>query len=43
MQDIERTARGILKKFEAPEDYDKIKIVFWYDKDKTVDTFARRS
>ena len=28
MQDIERTTRGILKKFEAPEDYDKIKIVF---------------
>ena len=28
----------MLKKFEAPDDYEKRKIVFWYDKDKTVDT-----
>ena len=37
MQDIERTTRSILKKFEAPDDYEKRKIVFWYDKDETAD------
>ena len=38
VQNIERTTRSMLKKFEAPDDYEKRKIVFWYDKDKTVDT-----
>ena len=38
MQNIEKTLQGILKKFEVPDDYEKRKIVFWYDKDKTVDT-----
>ncbi|MFV9632037.1 MAG: hypothetical protein ACNYWM_13365 [Methanosarcinales archaeon] len=38
MQNIEKTIQSILKKFEEPDDYEKRKIVFWYDKDKTVDT-----
>ena len=38
MQNIEKTIQGILKKFEEPDDYEKRKIVFWYDKDKTVET-----
>ncbi|HJH31242.1 MAG TPA: BREX-1 system phosphatase PglZ type A [Methanosarcinaceae archaeon] len=38
MQNIEKTILGILKKFEVLDDYEKRKIVFWYDKDKTVDT-----
>ena len=38
VQNIERTTRSMLKKFEAPDDYEKRKIVSWYDKDKTVGT-----
>jgi len=38
MQNIEKTIQSILKKFEVPDDYEKRKIVFWYDKDPTVDT-----
>jgi hypothetical protein len=38
MQNIEKTIQSILKKFEEPDDYEKRKIVFWYDKDPTVDT-----
>jgi len=38
MQNIEKTIQSILKKFEVPYEYEKRKIVFWYDKDKTVDT-----
>ncbi len=37
MQNIEKTTQSILKKFEEPGDYEKRKIVFWYDKDKTVE------
>jgi len=37
MQDIERTTRSILKKFEVPGEYEARKIVFWYDKDETAD------
>ena len=37
MQDIERTTRSILKKFEVPGEYETRKIVFWYDKDETAD------
>jgi uncharacterized protein (TIGR02687 family) len=37
MQDIERTTRSILKKFEVPGEYETRKIVFWYDKGETAD------
>jgi len=37
MQDVERTTRSILKKFEVPGEYETRKIVFWYDKDETAD------
>ncbi|KAF5414656.1 MAG: hypothetical protein C5S48_07955 [Candidatus Methanogaster sp.] len=37
MQNIKKTIRSILKKFETPDDYEKRKIVFWYDKDETAD------
>ncbi|MBE0523973.1 MAG: BREX-1 system phosphatase PglZ type A [Methanosarcinales archaeon] len=36
MQNIEKTIRSILKKFEVKDDYEKRKLVFWYDKDGTV-------
>jgi len=35
MLNAEKTTLSILKKFESPDDYEKRKIVFWYDKDKT--------
>ena len=38
MQNIEKTIQSILKKFEVPDDYEKRKIVFWYDNDQTVET-----
>ncbi len=38
MQNIEKTIQSILKKFEILGEYEKRKIVFWYDKDKTVET-----
>jgi len=37
MQNIEKTIRSILKKFEVPSKYDARKIVFWYDEDETAD------
>ena len=37
MQNIEKTIQSILKKFEVKDDYEKRKIVFWYDKDRTVE------
>ena len=37
MQDVERTTRSILKKFEVPGEYEARKIVFWYDKGETAD------
>ncbi|MEA3293899.1 MAG: hypothetical protein U9P81_02835 [Euryarchaeota archaeon] len=37
MQNIEKTIKSILKKFEVKDDYEKRKIVFWYDKDRTVE------
>jgi len=37
MQNIEKTLRSILKKFEVPGEYGTRKIVFWYDKDETAD------
>ena len=37
MQNIKKTIRSILKKFETLDDYEKRKIVFWYDKDETAD------
>lgn len=37
MQNIEKTILSILKKFEEPDDYEKRKIVFWYDNDQTVE------
>ena len=37
MQNIEKTTQSILKKFEVRDDYEKRKIVFWYDKDRTVE------
>ena len=37
MQNIERTTRSILKKFEVPGEYETRKIVFWYDKGETAD------
>ena len=37
MQNIEKTLRSILKKFEVPGEYEARKIVFWYDKDETAD------
>ncbi len=36
MQNIEKTIQSIFKKFEVKDDYEKRKIVFWYDKDGTV-------
>jgi uncharacterized protein (TIGR02687 family) len=37
MQNIEKTIQAILKKFEIKDDYEKRKLVFWYDKDSTVE------
>ena len=37
MQNIEKTIWRILKKFEVKDDYEKRKVVFWYDKDLTVE------
>jgi hypothetical protein len=37
MLNIEKTIQSILKKFEVLDDYEKRKIVFWYDRDKTAD------
>ena len=37
MQNIEKTIQSILKKFEVPDEFGERKIVFWYDRDKTVD------
>ena len=38
MQNIEKTIQSMLKKFEAEGDYEKKrKLVFWYDKDQTVE------
>ena len=37
MVNVEKTSSSILKKFSPSElkDYEKRKIVFWYDRDKT--------
>lgn len=37
MLNPEKTTQSILKKFEILSDFDKRKIVFWYDKDGTAD------
>ncbi len=37
MLNVEKTIQSILKKFEVKDEYEKRKIVFWYDKDKTAD------
>ncbi len=37
MLNVEKTIQSILKKFEVRDEYEKRKIVFWYDKDKTAD------
>ena len=37
MQNVEKTIQSILKKFEVRDDYEKRKLVFWYDKDQTVE------
>ncbi len=37
MQNVEKTIQSILKKFEVQDDYEKRKLVFWYDKDRTVE------
>ncbi|MCM1987078.1 BREX-1 system phosphatase PglZ type A [Methanococcoides seepicolus] len=37
MVNVEKTAQTLLKKFAEKEDYEKRKIVFWYDKDETAD------
>jgi uncharacterized protein (TIGR02687 family) len=37
MLNTEKTIQSILKKFEARDEYQKRKIVFWYDRDKTAD------
>jgi uncharacterized protein (TIGR02687 family) len=37
MQNVEKTIQSILKKFEVRDDYEKRKLVFWYDKDRTVE------
>ncbi|MCL7413764.1 MAG: BREX-1 system phosphatase PglZ type A, partial [ANME-2 cluster archaeon] len=36
MQNVDKTIQSILKKFEVKDDYEKRKLVFWYDKDGTV-------
>jgi len=37
MLNPEKTTQSILKKFETLSDFEKRKIVFWYDKDRTAD------
>jgi len=37
MQNVEKTIQSILKKFEVRDEYEKRKLVFWYDKDQTVE------
>ncbi len=37
MVNVEKTLQTLLKKFAEKEDYEKRKIVFWYDKDETAD------
>ncbi|NPE28176.1 BREX-1 system phosphatase PglZ type A [Methanococcoides sp. SA1] len=37
MLNPEKTTQSILKKFETLDEFEKRKIVFWYDKDKTAD------
>ncbi len=37
MLNTEKTIQSILKKFEVKDEYEKRKIVFWYDRDKTAD------
>lgn len=37
MLNPEKTTQSILKKFETPGEFEKRKIVFWYDKDGTAD------
>jgi uncharacterized protein (TIGR02687 family) len=37
MLNTEKTIQSILKKFEVKDEYEKRKIVFWYDRDRTAD------
>lgn len=37
MLNPEKTFQSILRKFKTLTDFEKRKIVFWYDKDRTVD------
>ncbi|MDP2752861.1 MAG: hypothetical protein Q8P40_00485 [Nitrospirota bacterium] len=37
MLNVEKTIQSILKKFEILNEYEKRKIVFWYDRDRTAD------
>jgi hypothetical protein len=37
MLNTEKTIQSILKKFEVKDEYEKRKIVFWYDRDRTSD------
>ena len=37
MQNVEKTIQSILKKFEVRDEYEKRKLVFWYDKDQKVE------
>lgn len=37
MLNVEKTIQSILKKFDVKDEYEKRKIVFWYDKDRTAD------
>ncbi|MDY0388783.1 MAG: MarR family transcriptional regulator [Methanolobus sp.] len=37
MVNVEKTLQTLLRKFAEKEDYEKMKIVFWYDKEETAD------